>query len=154
MAQLHSYKGKDLKSVLSHDITIENAELKEHSDDNNEILTFIKNTLKDKVSDVKISKRLKESVGLIVNKTGLLEDTINAVNFLPQIKERILEININHPVLLKLKKLLNNSPKETLDEYVHLIYNIALMESNYNIDNPLEFKKMLINIIEKSLPSL
>ena len=34
-----------------------------------------------------------------------------------------------------------------------MVYNIALMESNYNIDNPLEFKKMLVSMIEKALPT-
>jgi len=38
--------------------------------------------------------------------------------------------------------------------FIYMIYNIALMESNYNIDNPLEFKKMLENMLEKSLPNL
>jgi len=68
-------------------------------------------------------------------------------------QERILEINITHPVLVKLKELLKTTPKETLKDYIFMIYNIALMESNYNIDNPLEFKKMLVRMVEKSLPS-
>lgn len=154
MTQLHNYKGKVLKSILSSDLTLESPTLNEQSDDNNEILSYIKDVLKDKVSDVKISKRLKESVGIIVNKSGLLEDTISAVHFLPHTKERILEININHPIIVKLKALLKKDQKDLLKEYIYMIYNIALMESNYNIDNPLEFKKMLINVVEKSLPNL
>ena len=151
MAQLHSYKGKTLKSILSSDISLEKTADKE--EDNKEILEFIKDILKNKVADVKISNRLKDSVGLIVNKSGLLEETMGAINFLPQMQERILEINITHPVLVKLKELLKTTPKETLKDYIFMIYNIALMESNYNIDNPLEFKKMLVRMVEKSLPS-
>ena len=67
--------------------------------------------------------------------------------------ERILEININHPILVKLKVLLKAADKETLKDYIIMVYNIALMESNYNIDNPLEFKKMLVSMIEKALPT-
>jgi molecular chaperone HtpG len=152
MAQLHSYKGKELKSVLSSDISLGKTPGVEEN--NKDILEFIKDVLKNKVADVKISNRLKDSIGLIVNKSGFLEDTISTVNFLTQIQPRILEININHPIFIKLKTLLKTTPKETLVDYIYMIYNIALMESNYNIDNPLEFKKMLENMIEKSLPNL
>ena len=152
MAQLHSYKGKELKSVLASDISLGSSSAVE--EDNKDIIDFIKDVLKNKVADVKVSNRLKDSIGVIVNKSGFLEDTISAVNFLPQTQPRILEININHPIFIKLKTLLKTTPKERLVDYIYMIYNIALMESNYNIDNPLEFKKMLENMLEKSLPNL
>lgn len=151
MAQLQSYKGKTLKSILSSDISLEKTT--DEKEDNKEILDFIKDILKGYVVDVKISKRLIDSVGLIVNKSGLLEETVGAVDYLPQMNERILEININHPILVKLKVLLKAADKETLKDYIIMVYNIALMESNYNIDNPLEFKKMLVSMIEKALPT-
>jgi molecular chaperone HtpG len=154
MTQLNTYKGKEIKSVLSSNINLEDSVKDNSTDKANEFIKYIKEVLSKKVMDVKISKRLKDSVGVIVNTTGLSANTINAVNINPEIDRKILEINLDHPLVAKLKNLWENNQKDLLNEYILLMFNIALLESNYNIENPTEFKNILISILEQSLINL
>ena len=74
--------------------------------DSSEILERIKNALTDKVEDVKISSNLKESpVRLVAGQAGLdynLERILKAQNPTFESSKKILEVNIDHPLIQKM----------------------------------------------------
>ena len=74
--------------------------------DSSHILERIKNALTDKVEDVKISSNLKESpVRLVAGQAGLdynLERILKAQNPTFESSKKILEVNIDHPLIQKM----------------------------------------------------
>ncbi|MDT2074386.1 MAG: molecular chaperone HtpG [Planktomarina sp.] len=75
----------------------------------NELLELIKNALTDKVEDVKISSDLKESpVRLVAGQAGLdynLERILKAQNPTFEASKKILEVNLDHPLIQKMISL-------------------------------------------------
>ena len=75
----------------------------------NELLERIKNALTDKVEDVKISSDLKESpVRLVAGQAGLdynLERILKAQNPTFEASKKILEVNLDHPLIQKMISL-------------------------------------------------
>jgi len=74
-----------------------------------ELLERIKNALTDKVEDVKISSDLKESpVRLVAGQAGLdynLERILKAQNPTFEASKKILEVNLDHPLIQKMSSL-------------------------------------------------
>jgi len=159
MGTLAEYKGKKLKSVLKGDISLDEEEEKEKENKEKELKSFldtIKEQLKGKVKDVKISNRLKDSPAcLVVDENAmdpamkkLLEQMGQAVP--PQ--EKTLEVNADHPVVQKLKEIYDTDPKSsTIGEYTDLLYNLSLVVEGEKPENPSAFVKKLSHMMSKSL---
>lgn len=152
---LASFSDKEFKSVSSSDLGIESEQdSKAESDskeENKELFDFLKETLGDKVADVKATTRLK-SHPVCISSAGELslemEKVLNAMPNDQKVKaERVLEININHPIFTKLKALFG-SDKETLKKYTDVLYNSALLIEGMAIDDPVAFSNNLCDIIE------
>lgn len=80
------------------------------------LFDFIKGRLHDKVRDVRVSTYLKDSVaclsGLTFQMSSYMEKMLRAYGKpVPEIK-RILELNIEHPMILKLKTLFGKDKDE------------------------------------------
>lgn len=61
---------------------------------------------------------------------------------------KTLELNIKHPVLLKLDRMLkNNTSEKDIDEYVQLLYTSALLVSGYEIEDKTSYVKHIYNIM-------
>lgn len=152
---LSSFSDKEFKSVSSSDLGIESEQdskaESESKEENKELFDFLKETLGDKVADVKATTRLK-SHPVCISSAGELslemEKVLNAMPNDQKVKaERVLEININHPIFTKLKALFGTD-KETLKKYTDVLYNSALLIEGMAIDDPVAFSNNLCDIIE------
>ncbi|CAM3823388.1 molecular chaperone HtpG [Aeromicrobium ponti] len=150
---LKSYKEKEFKSVSSSDLGIEEdkektseAEEKEYK----ELFDSMKEILAGKVSDVRISKRLK-SHPVCLSADG--EVTIEMEKVLSSMPDnqnvkanKVLEINPNHEVFQSLKQALEKD-KEKLSLYTNLLYNQSLLIEGLPISDPVEFTNDICKVM-------
>lgn len=153
---LGQYKDKPFKSVSAEDIAEDDAEAKENmkklEEDNKELLEDIKNALGDKVSEVKLSPRLKSSAVCLTTKGDIsleMEKILSAMPMDQGIKaERVLELNPEHSVFEALNKIKSDDAGgKKLEVYATLLYDQALLISGIQIDDPVEFSKSICQLI-------
>lgn len=153
---LGQYKEKPFKSVSAEDIAEDDAEAKENikklEEDNKELLEDIKKALGDKVSEVKLSPRLKSSAVCLTTKGDIsleMEKILSAMPMDQGIKaERVLELNPEHSVFEALNKIKSDDAGgKKLEVYANLLYDQALLISGIQIDDPVEFSKSICQLI-------
>ncbi len=153
---LGQYKDKPFKSVSAEDIAEDDADAKENmkklEEDNKELLEDIKKALGDKVSEVKLSPRLKSSAVCLTTKGDIsleMEKILSAMPMDQGIKaERVLELNPEHSVFEALNKIKSDDAGgKKLEVYANLLYDQALLISGIQIDDPVEFSKSICQLI-------
>ena len=154
---LGQYKDKPFKSVSAEDIAEDDTEeakenMKKLEEDNKELLEDIKNALGDKVSEVKLSPRLKSSAVCLTTKGDIsleMEKILSARPMDQGIKaERVLELNPEHSVFEALNKIKSDDADgKKLEVYANLLYDQALLISGLQIDDPVEFSKSICQLI-------
>lgn len=143
---LLKYKDKEFKSVSSGDLGIEADEADKAAEaeesENKELFEFMKDVLKDKVKQVKASKRLKSHPVCLSAEGELsieMEKVLQAMPNGQDVKaDKVLEINVNHDVFQSLKSAYAQD-KEKLTLYTNLLYNQALLIEGLPIQDPVEF---------------
>ena len=147
---LGKYEEKEFKSVSSGDLGFETEAKQEESEENKEIFLFMKDALGDKVKDVKASTRLKSHPVCITSGGELSIEMEKVLNSMPadqKVKaERVLEINVDHPVFEKIKELFA-SDKEKLKKYADVLYGSALLIEGLTVDDPIEFSNNICELI-------
>ncbi len=154
---LGQYKDKPFKSVSAEDIAEDDTEeakenMKKLEEDNKELLEDIKKALGDKVSEVKLSPRLKSSAVCLTTKGDIsleMEKILSAMPMDQGIKaERVLELNPEHSVFDALNKIKSeDADGKKLEVYANLLYDQALLISGIQIDDPVEFSKSICQLI-------
>lgn len=143
-----TYNEKEFKSVSDGDVGIESEENKNNQD--NEVLKFMKEALKDKVQDVIASKKLKNSPTCISTRGEItleMEKVLNAVPNENKVKaNKILEINMDHNVYKKAEKYYNED-KEKLKKYANVLYNGALLIEGLSVEDPIAFSNDICDLI-------
>ncbi|USK41034.1 molecular chaperone HtpG [Cytobacillus firmus] len=150
---LMSYKEKEFKSVSSGDLGIENEEEKiseSEEKEHKELFSTMKEILSGKVTDVRISKRLK-SYPVCLSADG--EVTIEMEKVLSSMPDnqnvkanKVLEINSSHEVFQALKNAMEND-KEKFSLYTNLLYNQALLIEGLPISDPVEFTNDICKVM-------
>ncbi|HEY8345254.1 MAG TPA: molecular chaperone HtpG [Bacillota bacterium] len=143
---LHTYQEKEFKSVSGNDLGIEDQDKQEQKEQDEkvyqELLGKMKEILKDKVKEVRISKRLKSHPVCLTTEGEIsieMEKVLSAMPNNPNLKaEKILEINADHEVF---KALLNAKENDEgrLALFTNLLYNQALLIEGLPIKDPVEF---------------
>lgn len=151
-----NYSDKAFKSLLQGDLDLDTKEEKEEvekkTNDNKDLLATLKEELKDKVSDVKLSTRLKTSPVCLVSDDGIsinMAKTLNAMNQGNIQANKILEINPDHELFKALAKVYETN--KDLSEYANLLYDQALLIAGLTIEDPLAYTKRVSDLMLKAL---
>ncbi len=151
-----NYSDKPFKSLLQGDLDLDTKEEKEEvekkANDNKDLLATLKEELKDKVSDVKLSTRLKSSPVCLVSDDGIsinMAKTLNAMNQGNIQANKILEINPDHELFKALAKVYETN--KDLSEYANLLYDQALLIAGLTIEDPLAYTKRVSDLMLKAL---
>lgn len=155
---MQDYNDKLFKSVASEDMTSEETDaekeaMKKAEKENRELLEYMKEVLGDRVSEVKLSARLKSSAACLTAKGGLsleMEKVLNSMPLDQQIKaDRVFELNPDHQVTKVLRDTLaeGDSGKEKVKLYTQLLYDQALVLNGMSIDDPARFSENINKII-------
>lgn len=153
---LIDYNGKKFKSVSDNDLdlgtTEEKEETKKQAEDSKDMFEFMKEALGDKVTEVKLSSRLKNAPVCISSTGPLSLDMEKVLNAMPQnadkqVKaQKALELNAAHPIFEKLKSLFE-SDKDMLTKYTKLLYSQALLIEGMSIEDPVELSNMICDLM-------
>ena len=157
---IREYEGKEFKSVSEGDLGLEESEedkkkAEKKAERYADLLAEIKKQLGEKVTDVRLSKRLKSHPVVLVTDGGLSLEMEKILKQMPgadadQIKtERVLEINADHPILKALGKIFE-SDKKQVKQYAELLYDQALLMEGLLIEDPVAFSNAVCKLIEKT----
>lgn len=147
---LMQYKDKKFCSATNDDLGIENDENKEEEKDSSAILTFVKETLGDKVSEVVASKKLVSHPVCLTAKGGIsfeMEKYFNAVQPDSGMKaQRVLELNMNHSAVKAMESAVQTDI-EKAKKYAELLYDQALLIAGLPIENPGEYADLVCSLM-------
>lgn len=147
---LMQYKDKRFCSATNDDLGIENDENKEEEKDSSAILTFVKETLGDKVSEVVASKKLVSHPVCLTAKGGIsfeIEKYFNAVQPDSGMKaQRVLELNMNHSAVKAMESAVQTDI-EKAKKYAELLYDQALLIAGLPIENPGEYADLVCSLM-------
>ena len=157
---LMDYEGKMFMSVSGDDLGIEESEeeketAKKQMEESKDLFDAMKEILGDKVSEVRLSQRLKSHPVCFSSGGHLsieMEKVLNAMPTGEKVKaDKILEINGNHTIFQSLKnafeKKKENSADETLKEYTELLYDQALLIEGMAIEDPVAFSNLICKLM-------
>ncbi|MDX8336388.1 molecular chaperone HtpG [Candidatus Cetobacterium colombiensis] len=148
---MNTFKEKSFKSVneVSFETEEEKEEMKKLSEINKSLLEKIKDTLKDKIVDIKLNPELGNSSVSLSSKGEVsleMEKLLSQIPGNEGVKaEKVLEINPNHPLFNKLQ----NASGEELKDLADILYNQGLLIEGFSLENPLDFVTKLNNILSK-----
>lgn len=147
---LMQYKDKHFCSATNDDLGIENDENKEEEKDSSAILTFVKETLGDKVSEVVASKKLVSHPVCLTAKGGIsfeMEKYFNAVQPDSGMKaQRVLELNMNHSAVKAMESAVQTDI-EKAKKYAELLYDQALLIAGLPVENPGEYADLVCSLM-------
>ena len=148
---LMMYKEKRFCSATNDDLGIENDEEKdEEKKDNTALLTFVKETLGDKVAEVVESKKLVSHPVCLTAKGGIsfeMEKYFNAVQPDSGMKaQRVLELNLNHDAVKNMEALIQTDIDKA-KKYAEVLYSQALLIAGLPLDNPSEYTDLVCSLM-------
>ena len=142
---MSEYKDKAFRSVSEEDFSEgesdeEKKKLEDLKKEHEDLLNFMKETLSDQISEVKLSGRLGDAPVSLSSKGGIsfeMEKTLNKMPMNQGIKaERVLELNPDHAVMKKLADTFAAGDKDLAGTYTRLLYDQAVLLSGLTIDDP------------------
>ncbi len=160
ITSIMDYDGKPLKSITRGDLDLgdlDKDEKKEHKKVEGEykkLTKHISDILKDKIKDVRVTTRLKDSPCCLVADDGdmgaQMEKMMKAMGQDVPASKKILEINGNHDIFKNINNIYEKDSKSVdIDEWVKLLYDQALIAEGQAIENPTDYLKRVNNLLIK-----
>ena len=149
---LGEYQGKTFKNVLSEDAT-KNDQDEKLNVENEGLLKEIQNCLSGEVAKVKLSSALKSRPVSLSSEGEISLDMERVLSTMPGgvegVKaEKVLEINANHTIFEKLKKVYLED-KQLLKDYAEILYFSARLTLGLEVNNSSEITQKIVDIISK-----
>jgi molecular chaperone HtpG len=152
-SHLTEFDGKPLQSVSKGELNLgklDDEKDESGEDENNkesdELVEKIKKVLESKVKEVRVTSRLTNSPACLVADEHELGSHLERIlqasgQDFPQSKP-ILEINIEHPVVIKL----GEAEGEQFDDWSRILFDQALLSEGGQLEDPAEFVHRLNNM--------
>jgi molecular chaperone HtpG len=152
---LNEYDGKPLKSAEKGDLDLDTVD-DEKKESYNALFGFIKGHLEADVKEVKPSSRLKDSVSCLSGDSGdmsaYMEKLLKASGQKPPDVKRVLELNMDHPVVEKIKAVFEKDrDNPELKKYSQLLFDMAVVAEGGKLDNPGRFSKMVGDLMSRAM---
>ena len=155
MQTLMNHQEKEFKSVSAQDLGLETDEEKEQkkqeAEDNKELLDFVKETMGDKLKEVRISNKLRSHPVCLVPDSGLsfeMEKYLNRVAPNEPLKTgRIMELNADHAAFAALKAAYD-SDKDKAAKYAQLLYAQALLIADLPLEDPSAYTDLVCSLMQ------
>ncbi|WP_321531337.1 molecular chaperone HtpG [uncultured Desulfuromonas sp.] len=153
---LGSYQEKPFQSAIKGDLDLGENDKEEQKKTFGDLLDLMKEELKDVVSDVRISGRLKDSAVCLVAGEHDLDPKMAKMfeamgQDVPQ-GQRVLEVNPGHELIGRMKEAFSeNNGSEQLKEYVGLLYDQALLLEGDKPRDPVAFSRALSKLMAQGV---
>ena len=153
---LRSYDSLEFVNIANEDVSLSSEEdkkiIEKENTDAKDLLTLMKESLDGKVSDVKFTDRLTNHPVCLTTKGNVstnMEKIINAMPTDESIKsETVLEINVNHDIVKKLKDVFKTN-KDDIKSYATILYEEARLIEGLGAENPAELSKLVCEFLSK-----
>ncbi|MDI3314396.1 MAG: molecular chaperone HtpG [Mycobacterium sp.] len=162
------FDGKPLQSVAKGEVDLDSEEEKKAHEAEREqqqqefadLLGWLKETLSEHVTDVRLSARLTESPACLITPvfgfTPALARMYRASGQPVPASKRILELNPKHPLVAGLHQAYSNrpdggSPSRELVETAELLYGTALLAEGDVPEDPAKFAGLLANRLARTV---
>lgn len=149
---LGKYKDKEFKSVAAADLNLEDETAKAEEavaeETSKDLFAAMKEALGDKVVNVKPTTRLKNHPVCITSEGEVSLEMEKILGQMPNggVKaQRVLEINIKHPLFEKLKAAQDDSDK--LKKLTEVLYGCALLAEGMSVENSADFADSVCDLI-------
>ena len=151
---INEYKEKEFRSVSSGDLGIDTEEednkAKMEEDEHQDMFKEMKDLLSGKVTNVKVSKRLKSHPVCLSTDGQISLEMEKVLQSMPNNQnvkaDKILEINKDHAVYDALKTAYDND-QEKFGLYTSLLYNQALLIEGLPVADPVDFTNDICKIM-------
>lgn len=152
LQMLRSYgdkeKEKEFRNISADDLGIETdaekEEVKAKNEENKELFEAMKEALDGKVTEVRLSQRLKSHPVCLSSSGPLSIEMEKVLNSMPaqqeKVKsEKVLELNGEHEVFAALKRLFEAGDKAKLAAYSEILYDQALLIEGLALEDPVAY---------------
>ena len=160
LQNIGKYKDFDFKSITKGKVDLskigentkddKNVKDKKINNKINDLVVLLKNELKDTISDVVVSDRLTKSpVLLVAEETGMdinMEKLMKMHNQKTPDSKKILEINSDHPMIIKISENLNKFDHKKVS---HVILDQANILDGNILSNPAAYMESLTDLFIK-----
>lgn len=157
---INEYDEKHLKAIDRGDLELDSEEEKKAHEAKKEeaqkeyggVISFIQETLKDRVKEVRLSSRLTESACcLVAEEMGLnanMEKILKSMNQDVPESKRILELNPDHPIMQVMTAMFEKDKENAkLKDYCELLFDQGLLTEGSPIKDPLKFTKLVAELM-------
>jgi molecular chaperone HtpG len=155
MQVLQTFQEKAIKSINDDDALPETDEEKKAAEEKSEaakdVLSFIKETLGDKIKEARVSKILK-SHPVCMTADGPMSLEMekymkkNGADLQGMKAERVLELNADAPVFAALTNAISTDP-EKAKKYVELLYCQALLIADLPLEDPAAYTDLVCSLM-------
>lgn len=154
LKMLSSFEEKEFRSVAGADLGLETPDEQqaaaEKQEESKDMLAFLKDSLEEKVKDVRLSQRLKSHPVCLASDGALSLEMEKILNQYPGENhakaERVLEINSEHPIFQTLTNLYEND-RDKLMQYADILYNQALLIEGFSIEDPVAYANTICELL-------
>lgn len=154
---IFEFEGKHLKSVAKglsdisddRDLTAKGAEL-------SSLMDTLQSKLDERVKQVRLSGRLTSSPACLVvadqDMSPNLEKLMNQAKGESTRQKRIMEINPDHEIVMKMgERLKNDAADPLLDDFANILYGYALLAEGSELDDSPKFNQALLRVLGKAI---
>ena len=155
-----NYSEKNFRSITEAGLDLDSEEEKkvkeEKAEANKDLLAAMKESLGDRVSEVRISSRLTDDPVCIVADQGMSIEMEKVLSQDPMNRgmkaTKILEINPNHPIFEKLRSVFASNPA-VISDYADILYEQARLIEGLPIEDPAEYARRIVSMmVQASVP--
>ena len=147
LQMLRTYDEKEFLNVCSEKLELESDEdkekLKSENEKASELFGFMKESIGDSVAKVQYTGTLQKHAACLSSEGAVSASMEKVLNKMPGAEEQhiraeiVLEINLNHPIAVKLNELYETD-KEKLAAYSKILFAQARLVGGMPIENPAE----------------
>lgn len=160
------YEGKKFRNVTKEGLELADSDedkeaLEKKRKDHEEMCKAIKDILEDRVVRVEVSQRITETpcvlvtdqYGLSANMERILKSQPLRKNDImgPVRTNKVLEINVEHPIMKHIKAGIEKKDDEREQKYVkdlvNLVFEVSMVHSGFTLENPAVFSKKIFSVI-------
>ena len=151
---LRNYDEKAFKNILVDDLELATEEEKKQAEEKAEtykaVLEYAKETLGDKVVDVRLSAELGEQAVAMIPDGGMsfeMEKYFRSINPESDYKAgRVLQLNGDHKIVAQLKTAIDEDP-ERAKKLTELLYCQGVLMANLCLEDPAAYAQLVFDLI-------
>jgi molecular chaperone HtpG len=148
---LTEYNGKLLKSAEKGDLDLDKVD-EGKKGQYETLFKHIQAQMQDSIKEVRPSTRLTDSVACLsgdsYDMSGYMEKILKSAGQKIPENRRVLELNMAHPVMERIYAMFEEDKNNSrLNDYIHLLLDLAVIGEGGKVDNPSRFSKLVGNLM-------